>query len=375
MAMNQLTRLLLKFGGYALFALVVFIIFVYVTFPYEKLKYRIEQHALASGDLELTIGELGPSPLTGLSAEHVQVIIKPKANSPGVGPSGQPAAKGKDKGPKSKRLVLDEVVVKLGLLGLIRGGTDVDFQVSGLGGELEGSYSSFKKEGWAVHLEAEGLDLGRLPAIGDLVGLPVAGTLALEADLTVPQHRLSNASGFIDIRCDRCSIGDGKAKLKVPGNALLAMGITMPRIKLGSLGGRVQIDKGEGTLQHVSAKSPDVELDLEGRFSLRNPMSFSNADAYLKFKISPQLKKRDPKFEMVENGLANAKRADGYFGMRVMGPLKNLRFIPSKLGPAKGPGPGRQGPGRRPGSPGQRPFRRFPAHGRAPAPGAQPQPG
>jgi type II secretion system protein N len=303
-------------------------------------------------------------------------MLKPKAKAPGVGATsqqdGQP--KGKDKGPKPKRLVLDEVVVKLGLLGLIRGGTAVDFQISGLGGQLEGSYSSFKKEGWAFHLEAEGLDLGSLPAVGDLIGLPVAGTLALEVDLTVPQHRLSNASGFIEIRCDRCSVGDGKAKLKVPGNALLAMGITMPRIKLGSLGGRVQIDKGEGTLQHVSAKSPDVELDLEGRFSLRNPMGFSNADAYLKFKISPQLKKRDPKFEMVENGLANAKRSDGYFGMRVVGPLKNLRFIPSKLGPARGPGPGRQGPGRRPGKPGQRPFRRFPAHGRAPTSGSQPQP-
>jgi type II secretion system protein N len=364
MSMSPLMKKLFKWIGYPLFALVMFVFFAYATCPYDKIKDRIEQHMSASGELEVSIDDLGPSPLTGLSADGVLVVMKPK---PTPVPMMAPGSEGAPRPPKPKplRLLLEEVVIKVGLIALMQGGTDVDFRVSGLGGRVEGSYTAQKKAGWTLKIDASDIQLAALPGIKEMVGLPLAGTLSAKVDLKVPKHRLSNASGQIEIECEACAIGDGKAKLKVPGNPMLAMGIKMPRVRLGRLGGRVQVENGEATLDNVSAKSQDVELKLEGGFSLRNPVAFSNAQAYLQFKVSPTLKKRDPKFELLESGLTNAKRSDGFFGMRVVGPLKSLRFIPSRVGPPQEP---RRGPGQRGPRGGPRGSRRNPAHGQLDTP-------
>jgi type II secretion system protein N len=339
---NDLNRKWIKWIGYPLFSLTMFLLFFYLTFPYDKLKTRIEELAGASGDIELSIEDLGPSPLFGLSAEGVLLKIKPKESrapisSPQFGLGAPPAASGAAAAepPQKKkplRLILDEVVLKTSLFSLLLGKTDVSFEITALDGSLEGQYTEEKKKGWAFELEAQHLDLSRLPELQEMVGLPFAGKVSSKVDLKVPRNQFSEASGTVSLELTDCVVGDGKAKLKVPGNPLLAMGITLPRVRLGTLGGQVKIEKGEALFENVSATSPDVQMKLEGGISLRNPLGFSQTQAYLTFKISPELKKRDPKFDLLENGLATAKRSDGFFGMRIEGFLKSPRFNPSQMG-------------------------------------------
>jgi hypothetical protein len=144
--------------------------------------------------------------------------------------------------------------------------------------------------------------------------------------------------------------------VKIPGNPLLAMGITLPKLRLGRLGGQIKIDKGRATLENISATSPDIEATLEGGVSLRDPVAFSATEAYIRFKISSELKKREPKFELLENGMTNARRSDGFLGLLLNGPLRSLTPVPSPLGPVRGGAP--NGPPRVP-----RQFRTFPAQG------------
>lgn len=354
MKLNPVTTIrLAKWIGYPLFGFVSFLVFLYITFPYGKLKDRLEQQLSASGDMTVTIDELGPSPLLGLSADRVLVKLKPsqpvqlpQARPPGM-PPGEGAAPEPAPKPKPMRILLDRVVAKFGLLASLRGATDLSFKIEGFGGQLSIDYEEAKKTGWSLDLEAEKINLGSVPAIGEFVGLPVKGQLFAELSLVVPGNRWSDASGQISVECEECSVGDGKAKLKIPGNALLAMGITLPKIRLGRFGGQVKVEKGVATLENVLAKSPDIEVSLEGSVSLRNPVGFSNSNAYLRFKISPELKKRDPKFELLENGLGSAKRPDGFFGMRLVGPLKHLKPVPSSVGPSQRGGPAERfrGPG------------------------------
>ncbi len=354
MNLSDRTRKLLKWIGYPLFGFFSFLIFLYLTFPYDKLKGRLESYLAATADLDVTIGELGPSPLFGLSAQKVTVVMRPQP--------GAPAA-------KPVRLAFDEVTVKAGIFALLTGGIDVRFAARGLGGELEGSYE-LKKKDWSAKLEVSKIDLGKLGLLGDAIGLPVGGSLSAKLELSVPQDRYSNANGSIELDGDALTVGDGKAMIKVPGNPLLALGVTLPRTRLGKLAGQIKIEKGTATLENVSAQSPDVELALEGRVNLRNPLPYSEAQAYLRFKLSPELKKREPKFELVENGLANAKRSDGFYGAVISGVLKRLGFVPSAVGP------NREGPGGRPGMPGmQRPggFRSFPASGSLPSAAPHPR--
>jgi type II secretion system protein N len=352
LALSERTRRLLRWIGYPVFVFFVFFVFLYLTFPWEKLKYRVEGYLASSGEMEVSIGSLGPAPLLGVSAENVALTLKPKPgemlSQPGGGAKPPPVTK----------VRLDEVTVRFGLFALLGGGVDVSFAVAAFGGELDGRYRADKKKTWSARFEASKLELGRLPFIQGAVGLPVAGTFSAKADVEIPEGRWSDASGLVEIECESCSVGDGKAKLKVAGNPLLAMGVTLPQLRLGRFGGKIKIEKGVATLENVSAQSPDIEVALEGQFMLRTPFPYSNAQAYLRFKISPELKKRDAKFELLENGMANAKRADGFFGLRVDGPLRALRFLPSSLGPAPG-APLRLGPGGAP-RPG---LRRFPVGG------------
>lgn len=352
LALSERTRKLLRWIGYPLFALVVFFVFLYLTFPWEKLKYRVEGYLSSSGEMEVTIGSLGPAPLLGVSAEDVSLTLKPK---PGEPPPPSPEGGGAAK-PRLTKLRLDEVTVRFGLFAILAGGVDVSFSATGFGGELDGRYRADRKtKTWSARLSATKLELARIPHVQSAVGLPVAGTFSAKVDVEVPEDRWSDASGLAEIECEGCSVGDGKAKLKVPGNPLLAMGVTLPQLRLGRFGGKIKIEKGVATLENVSAQSPDIEVALEGQFQLRTPFAYSNAQAYLRFKISPELKRRDAKFELLENGMTNAKRGDGFFGMRVDGPLKALRFQPSSLGPPAGGGPLRIGPG----GPSVRPGRRF----------------
>ena len=139
-------------------------------------------------------------------------------------------------------------------------------------------------------------------------------------------------------------MGDGKKKLKIPGNAFLKAGLTIPKINLGKLGGRIKVQKGTALLQKFGAKSKDMELALEGKFALRKPVGFTTADAYVKFKLDPAFKKKHAVFDLLEGQLRSAKRSDGFFGMRIHGILKNIKAQPSRLGPGTGGPAGRPSP-------------------------------
>lgn len=348
--MSKGARRLTKWVGYPLFAIFAFLVALYVTFPYGKLKTRIEGHLSAGAAMDVSIRELGPSLLLGVKAKDVVIRLAGKEAVGGAAGEGA-------KQVKPLRLVLDEVSVNTGLLALVSGDVDIDFSVKGMEGSVDGSYSKQKKK-WSIKLEASKIKLSKVPFIDDALGLPVSGAVSAKVDLTMVGRGMASAKGKVDISCKGCAVGDGKKKLKIPGNPLLASGITVPMVRLGQLSGQITVDKGVATLQKMSAKSPDIEVAMEGQFTLRQPVAFSVAQAYLKFKISPELKKKDPKFDLVESSLSSAKRSDGFFGLRINGILKSLKVLPSRLGPGKVPGP-------RPGAttPGGR-FRSFPAHGK-----------
>ena len=335
---------LLKWFGYPLFALFAFVVAFYIMFPYDKVKTRVEGFLSAAGDMEVTIAELGPSPLTGVKAEDLVVRIKdaPGMSAPNPAATTEPdqgekgGAKASGKRPGYSRVVLDEVRVGVGILSLLSGGLDVTFDVEGVGGTLEGEFSSNKKKkDWSIKADAQGIKLGQAKILSKKLGLPLVGGLSATVDLNVPGGKMNEASGAMRISCKGCAVGDGKKKLKIKGNAFLAAGITLPKLRLGKMSGEVKVDKGVAKIQSFSAKSPDLELKLEGSLQLRKPMGFSVLNGYLRFKVSAALKEKNPAFGLLDTALGNAKRSDGFFGMRVFGNLKNPKFLPSRLGPPK----------------------------------------
>ena len=107
--------------------------------------------------------------------------------------------------------------------------------------------------------------------------------------------------------------------------------MTVPRIKLGKLSGQIVIEKGRARFEGVRVHSADGDATLDGYVELHDPIGMSQMHAYLKFRPSEALIKREPTVELLINALAGtAKRSDGYLGIQLTGPLSAMFFLPSK---------------------------------------------
>ena len=327
---------MLGYGAYFGLACVVLLIFA---FPYHKVKDLLEDQVASSGEAELTIGEVSANPLLGVTLHDVALRLLPKRRS--IALPGAPQSDHQPQ-PKSKPMRFERVSVGLSLWGLLFGDQDVSLSFEGLGGEAEASLERSGKR-WSIEAEAEGIRLAAIPPVRNAIGLPVKGVCKLNAKMEAEEGRVASSSGEIKLDCQGGAIGDGQAKLKIPGNAFLAMGLTLPRVSLGRVEGNLRIEKGIVTFRRVATRSKDVELMLEGSARLGQPLRYSTMSAYLRFRLSQALISRDSKFELLQNGLSAGKRADGFYGFRLSGQLSTLRPVPSRVAPP--PAPGLRAPG------------------------------
>jgi type II secretion system protein N len=341
--MSDRMRRWIKWIGYPLFAVFAFLFFFYLSLPCEKIKAKATDFIATSFGVLVEIGDLAPRPLFGASLKRVLIKEKPKVSfEDTVAVSSK--TKDKKEAKKALQLVIDEATVKTGLFGifsLLAGGVDISFSVSSLGGELDGDFEMDKKKGWRLKGEISKINIARLPVLEELIGLPLAGQLSAKLDIHVPEDRWSLAAGRIDLDCEDCTVGDGKAKLKMRGDPMMEQGVTIPKIRLGRFGGQIKIEKGLAT-PDLSIQSPDIELNVEGSLSLRSPLPYSYSQIYLRFKISPEFKKQNIMFELLEGKLANAKRPDGFIGYQLIGQLNSIHPAPSSGGPNRLMPPGRR---------------------------------
>ncbi|HEY2744150.1 MAG TPA: type II secretion system protein GspN [Polyangia bacterium] len=311
-------------AGYPLFALFVALLAFYWSVPRERVKDRLETalsadvtsgQPLAIG-MDVQIGELTMKLFTGLGFRATDIVLRTRPLTPGEKPA---------------RYIIDDVRVRLGLFAMMFGRPSYSFVAHALSGTVEGNVAGNSDE-TKVEVELDKLVLNNVPGIQQSTGgLPVDGTVSGKLDVRVPKNLLANANGSVDVDIEDVVVGDGKAKLVVPSDPFLAAGLTFPRIKLGKLSGQIVIEKGRGRFESVRLHSADGDAMLDGYVELRDPIGMSQMHAYLRFRPSEALLKREPTLELMTNALsATAKRSDGYFGIQLTGPLSALFTLPSK---------------------------------------------
>jgi type II secretion system protein N len=227
-------------------------------------------------------------------------------------------------GGKPTRIAIPVAKVRWSLLGALAGRKTYQVSARVFGGDLDVETTRSKTES-GLHASAKAIDLSDIPWVKAAINLPLSGVLDLRLDEKMPGLHASATVGSLTWTCSACTLGDGKAKLIIQGNPLLAEGLGLPKIRLGNFVGRVSIDKGVGRLQGVQAKSPDGELYLEGEIRLNDRFASSLLDLYVRFKLSDALLKSSEKLNTIMQFAASAgKRPDGFYGFRVSGPLNHL---------------------------------------------------
>lgn len=303
---------------YAVFFLVAFMLAAYLTFPYERLRGYILDKLEASSKgrpdaLHVEIGELSPSLFTGVILRDVDVA--------------RPAADGASDA-ESSTLHFDEVTARVSLWSLLMRAPKLSFKAKVGEGELDGS---FKQDGEAQEIESEidALDVGKL-GLGTFIGVPLKGRATGTLQLSLPAEA-NKTTGDLELKISGLRIGDGKAKLVLPG---LRSGMTLEEVDAGSLDLAIKASNGSAELVRFATDGKDLKIHGDGSIRLANPMRRSRPDVQLELKLSDAYKQKTDRTKALFEILAmqpdwqRATGTDGSLNLHVTGTLQTPRATP-----------------------------------------------
>jgi type II secretion system protein N len=321
---------LLSWSGYAMFFVVCFVLSAYFSFPYERVRDLLVTKVVSSGapGQKLSIGALGPHWLTGVTLTAVK--LDRVASTPGTAASS---------------IAIDKLTVSASPLALLFGGLGLRFDAHVGKGEIEGRYDS-KKDGPAhTQAELDAFDLGKL-GLGSVIGMPLAGAVSGSVDVAL-SDQTAETQGSVDLRIEGLRIGDGKAKLQIPGMG----GLTLETIDAGTLQLKLAVKEGVATIERLEAKGKDLELSGSGSVRLVRELAQSRADITLAIKFERAYTQRSDRTKAMFDLLGanplikRATDADGKIRFTLAGTLENLRSAPA--GPGAAPVGKRAGRGKR----------------------------
>jgi type II secretion system protein N len=295
-------RQLRRVGLYAAFGLIVFVVALYASFPYDRAKDAATRIISKTFDVDVEIGSAGPAFGIAVMFRDIRVRTRPTTGKP-------------------TRFTIDSAKFSPSLFALFSSSFSYSLTADALGGTiaLDQSGAPGKKGAFRTDLVARDIDASEIPGLRETINLPLTGKVTLEAKLASETGRFADANGQLTLSCVGLAAGDGKTPLKVPSIPMLAQGITLPRIRIGDLGGHVAIEKGTAKLQGVESKSPDGEVALEGEIALHDPLSLTTLNLYLRFKLSEAVMKKEVALQILPAVAAPGKRADGSYGVKFGG--------------------------------------------------------
>jgi type II secretion system protein N len=327
----------LRYVGYGLAYVFTFVVFAYLSFPYERLK----QYAVARYNASQT----GTSPdrleieslswswrFPGIVAKGVRLTVgsEPK---PATDITVEASAEDGAKPALPQYLDAEEVYVSLSTFALLRGVRAASFGAQTLGGNISG---------WArdsdalrrLELQLDGIHPGQIPQLAAAIGLPLSGRLSGRIAVDLPENNLMKADGTVELAAEDLVIGDGKAKIQ-GAIALPELHMGAFTLKAGIVGGRLKLDE-------CVAQGRDVDLTLTGGLRLRKRLEGSLAELDLKFSFSDKYKTQsdltkalfgqpDSKvpglFDTVTSSMLT-KQEDGSYAARLYGPFTRLKPKP-----------------------------------------------
>ncbi len=182
------------------------------------------------------------------------------------------------------------------------------------------------------------LDLGALPIAAPL-GLPLAGPIELDANVTIPLLELRPAprytSGRVAVRCvGRCRLGDDRTPA-VGLDGPLADGGAFSHVDLDGLDAQLVIRRGVARLTRWTLPSPEVETAVGLEVRLASDPGASALAGCVRYRPTAALAARDPRLHALAIQ-AGAAVADGWYALRIDGTVDAPQLVAAPCEPATG---------------------------------------
>lgn len=184
------------------------------------------------------------------------------------------------------------------------------FSAEAYGAKLKGSVNMAANSSFS--LRAENVDLSKLTPLTDQ-GIFLKGILTdAKIELDMEGQKLARSDGSVSFT--------GKAFQVDP--AAFNAPMPLPFLDLGAVTGQAKVQKGKLHIEklQIGDASKDIDLKVDGDIQLADPVNFSRMELKLRLKPADKLKVAIPALDGMLGALA-AKRADGYWGMRLNGTL------------------------------------------------------
>lgn len=318
----------LRILGYIALGIVSFVFALQMTFPYSRVKDRV-QDAL-SAKYDTTIGGVERGFMPGKMI-LTNVSLRTRPTQPNQTPT---------------LIYVKEISVDLGILALIGKTVAVDVEAEIGNGTLSGTVK-LEKERVRINFESASLPGNSLP-FKDLVGLPVIGNIAfaIDFDLRLVRNKVdwTKALGTVKLECPAgCTVGDGKSKIRPAvtrpnQQEFVKDGIEFNKLTFDKFLAQLEIKKGVAKITKWEVPSKDGEIHLDFEAKLEPLLNDSQVTGCLRFNGSADLEKRDYRTYMQLRTLgAPLSSIDNLFHIRLTGPFRQIKRLAQECGPGAPP--------------------------------------
>lgn len=290
-----MTKSILKYG--LIFAL-IYVICIYLTFPWNSVKEQILQQARKQTGKNIDAESLEPSWLTGFVVRNVSISM------------------GEDKPP----LTFDWVSIRARLIDFVFGGTGGTVTLPLGRGEARVQVSDQNKK-ITSSATVDDVELAMVPAIQAGTGMLVSGIANLNADVELHLNEVNKSAGLIELTIDELELLKGSKVGKFP----LPFGLT-----LGNIDWTVPIEAGKVLFRHQKVEGSDVEVDIDGDITLSQQLDRSRLNLIVKFRPTSALLQREKTLSLLLNNIQRYKGRDGFYTYRISGTIKHPRSFPER---------------------------------------------
>jgi type II secretion system protein N len=238
-------------------------------------------------------------------------------------------------GKPPSKLTVDDAEIRYSILPMLVGNSELTFDVHAFGGEVTGSFGQHGKDK-SVDVAIDAIDLGKMQPLSALIGVPIEGKLTGVVRLSMPEGKASKGSGQLSLESTGTAVGDGKAKLKGA--------VALPRLDIGTVTIGADAKDGVMKITKYTAGGKDLDLQGDGRITLREQFTDSLGDMQVRFRINDAYRSKNDLtkslfgvpgsnapalFELADPKIKQSKRTDGSYAWTVRGPLSKLEFVPA----------------------------------------------
>lgn len=294
-------RRFLIIAGYVAFGLVLFLLFLYLTFPVDAVGQRLS-HELSSrtgGKFTTTFSDISLYRLTGVALQDVKVRA---ATQPGVQPI---------------EVALDALRVRVQILPLFALSLAVDASVEVAGGSAQAAVAPQGESGVDVDVELDNMDLGAAGLLEGLTGFPIGGRASGTVNAAWRKDpRASN--GAVSLKIVEVQLGPGQVQ-----------GFTLPSTALGELELELVMKEGALTVKRFEQTGGDFQVEPKGSIRLESRWLASTVDACVKFRADDGYLAKNPKMKTALQlaAVRIKKDAEGFFNIPLRGPVSNRKLV------------------------------------------------